>query len=695
MKLGKVKKWIFIVLTLGITLFCLYAYQTKNKLLYSFALKIFDNYFKFHTSKLNQNITLILVDEKSINKLGRWPWDRKIVAEGLKKLSSAKVIALDMIFSENTTKFSDLYLADTISNLSNVVCGMFIRTNATQNPSEEIIDILSDSALYRVPEKLPFPSSNFLEVNIYPITESCILSGTFNAISDIDGLFRRYPLGFIFKGYVFPSLGVQALRFYLNEDAIIYNNTIKIGNYSFEFLEDGTVFLNYYKPRYYKNISFSFIDLLNNKIPENKIKNKIVIVGISEAGVTDIRSTPIGLVPGPYLHTTFISNVLNKEVIKVIPKLDKFLIVIFGILPLFLFLLNLSLGVRILFYITFIGSLIFSAIYLYKKTNTTIFIFYPLLAIFLSLSSLESLESYFKHKQESFFRNAFSKYLSKDLLDEILKNPNILKLGGEKREISVLFSDIRGFTSLSEKLNPEELVSLLNIYLTPMTNIILKNKGFLDKYIGDAIMAIWNAPVKVKEHPYFAIKTAYEMIQKIDELNKKLLSKGFPNLNIGIGINTGEAVVGNMGSQDRFEYTAIGDTVNLASRLEGLNKIYFKGKSGVLISEYTISALKKLEDKLPEIKNFIYIKLDKIRVKGKEITIWIYTILENTFKNKKIKEIYEKAYKYYEKEDFKKALSIFEDIKDFPPALALIERCQELLKNPPERWDGVYSFKIK
>ena len=299
---------------------------------------------------------------------------------------------------------------------------------------------------------------------------------------------------------------------------------------------------------------------------------------------------------------------------------------------------------------------------------------------------VETYTSLVKSQQARFLKSAFGTYLSEKLLDVIIKDPSRLKLGGEKKEVTVLFSDIRGFTSLSEKLKPEVLVELLNHYLTPMTEIILKNEGTLDKYIGDAIMALWNAPLDVEDHPKKALYTGYQMLTKLKEINQFFMKKYGFRLNIGIGINTGDVVVGNMGSEKRFDYTAIGDTVNLASRLEGLNKIY---QTNLLFSEFTYEKVNFNE--LP----FIAVDVDFVRVKGKEQPVKIFTILEKSEESEKMKEIYEGALKDYREGNFAEAMKKFNLIKSFPPACTMLKRCEELLKAPPEKWDGVFTAKTK
>jgi adenylate cyclase len=286
-------------------------------------------------------------------------------------------------------------------------------------------------------------------------------------------------------------------------------------------------------------------------------------------------------------------------------------------------------------------------------------------------------------------RNAFSKYLSDKLVDIIVKNPEKLQLGGEKREISVLFSDIRGFTSISEKLSPEEIANLLHEYLTPMSEVILQHDGLLDKYIGDAIMALFGTPVWMETHAIKACEAALSMMKKLDELNKYWERTKGLRLKIGIGINTGECIVGNMGSDILFDYTAIGDTVNLASRLEGATKFY---GVGIVVSEFTV---------LKTDGNFLFRELDLVRVKGKEKPVKIYELMgkEVTEEMRKFTSQFHSALGFYREgkwdsaiEEFKKCLEIYSDDK---PSKIYIERCLKLKEMKIEKWEGIYEMEVK
>jgi adenylate cyclase len=301
-------------------------------------------------------------------------------------------------------------------------------------------------------------------------------------------------------------------------------------------------------------------------------------------------------------------------------------------------------------------------------------LFYPLISLILSLVAVEAIAFSIQEKSGKFLKDTFSSYLSGDLLQELIDNPDSFKLGGEKKELSILFSDIRGFTTISENLEPEELIQVLNRYFTPMTKSVLENKGMLDKYIGDAVMAFFNAPVDVKEHADAACRCAISMIAKLEALNLELKNEVEAKLKlnpdeetkkslevfrdkilpirIGVGLNTAEVIVGNIGSDDKKEYTIIGDGVNLASRVESLTKGY---GVPILITEFTIAKMKS---------NFLYREMEPVKVKGKDEAVILYELMADTEVSKTIKEEYDKALQIYKDGNLQDSKIIFSTLVD-------------------------------
>ena len=302
---------------------------------------------------------------------------------------------------------------------------------------------------------------------------------------------------------------------------------------------------------------------------------------------------------------------------------------------------------------------------------------------------------YLTSKEKHKIRGAFSRYVAPAIVNQMLSNPDKLKVGGEKRNITCIFSDVRDFTSISEKLTPHQLSTALNQYMGEMTDILFDTFGTLDKYIGDALVGYWNAPIDVPDHPYHAVRGALKMIESLPKINKHFEEQGFPNFKIGIGLNTGDCSLGNMGSNKIFSYTALGDNMNLGSRLEGLCKFY---GAQCIISEYTYNSLNDKQK-----SEFVFRELDFVRVKGKEQPLRIFELLPSAHpynKDSQSLNQYNQAYQLYLKANFKEALEILTQLHEKYPddksTKRLKETCQEYIKMPPPPdWDGVTVYKEK
>ena len=389
---------------------------------------------------------------------------------------------------------------------------------------------------------------------------------------------------------------------------------------------------------------------------------------------------------GIEVHANILQTMILNNNLKTPSELTGNLIILFIILLSSLLFYFLRIWKTVITLTILAIGYIFIAILSFEK-NLILNLVYPILAIL--ISSVIYIIYYYltEEKKKNEIKNAFGKYVSPVLIEELINSPEKLKLGGEKRDITILFSDIAGFTSISEKLTPEELVKLLNEYLTEMTNIILKNNGLVDKYMGDAIMCFWGAPLDNKNHTRDAAATAIEMQKKLNELRPIWGEKYGVEVYARIGINTAPCVVGNMGSSDRFDYTAMGDGVNLASRLESINKAY---KTDIMISEFLAEQIKE---------EFQIREIDTVRVKGKKKGVKIYELVGykkniNKKQAEKIKQ-FENALELYKKQQFQEAKKIFEKINDNQSKI-YIERINEFISNPPGKdWDGIYTMKSK
>lgn len=589
----------------------------KIELLESFSQRFNDLNFHLQEKTINPDIVVIGIDEKSVNHFGRWPWNREVLAQGLKKLQDADLVAFDMVFSESTP--SDQDLANSLSSLNNSVCGFFLRKHATEVLTDTQLDVLQNSSLDLLQSKLKeqnnFFTANFAEVSIEPIIESCTMQGAFSTISSDDKLYRFYPSAFYLHNSLYPSLGLQSLRLRFNSDVDLKNSDTLVLNKENIYIDSfGFTRLNFYPKEQYK--ALSFLDLYEGKIEKSALQNKIVLFGVTEMGVGDIVPTPVGNIYGVFLHQTFLSNFLNHELIWESRILNQFVCVVMILSILLLVLSIKKVFLRVVGYIAFYMFVFVVSKYIFVTQNIYIDMFYPLLSIVIGALIQEFIIFYVHEKDTRFLKKAFSSYLSKELLDKLVRSEKGLELGGEKKELSILFSDIRNFTTISEEMNdPQKLIHLLNRYFTPMTQAVMDNKGMLDKYIGDAVMAFFNAPVDVENHAQAACNCALEMREKLATLNEELQRDGIAPIHIGIGINTGEAVVGNMGATKRFNYTIIGDSVNLASRLESKTKEY---KVDIIISSYTYELVKDL---------FLCKDLGFTDIKGKKQSVRIYQLI--------------------------------------------------------------------
>jgi len=637
----------------------------------------------------HRDVLVVTIDEQSVNKLGRWPWNRKIIGDLIGNLREASIVALDIVFSETTTPEDDRYLSEKIAEAGNVVAGFFFRSKASETITEEALSYLEDCAVMRVrmlSDRTDLEEFYYSEVNIPEVSGAALSCAFFNIFPDVDGLFRHYPLAYIYKGDIFPSLAMQAMRSYLNENIEIELDArgikeFKLGDFN---IRDN----NYLTINYYPEVrQVSAFDVISGVLPPSFFKGKIILIGSTEIGIYDMRATPVDPVtPGVFLHYSVASNFLKKEFLHssvaadiLMILLSLFMTAMASLHSRIMVRIGLYLGVFIVIFVT-VNALFIEFLLLLNFSL-------PLLSSLLLAIVMEVFIFIKASTQAAEMRRAFSSYVSPDLVKDIVNNPQNLKLGGEEREVTALFSDIRKFSSISEGLPPDRLVYLLNRVFDPMTKTIIKNRGLLDKYIGDEIMAIFNAPIDVENHAEMACKSALEMVVNLKEVNEIFKRENLPAVDIGIGVNTGPATVGNMGSSLRFDYTAIGDTINLASRLEGMNKEY---RTGIIVSSVT----RKLVE-----GSFLFRKIDKVRVKGRATSETIYELMESRESNRRIKAAFEEGLDFYFRKDFNRAMAIFESLyKDFndQPSLVFSERCLLFSQNrPAENWEGVFQHQEK
>lgn len=651
-------------------------------------------------------VVIVAIDEKSVNEVGRWPWSRDVTAKLVKALKPARVAALDIVFSEKQNARADTALGDSINHSGNIVLGYFFRNDSTELPPQESVEQINRSALGLVnfigPEAeivgRPFPGLEFsgVETNIPVLGAGGTGFGSFNADPQDDGLYRTANLVYKYDAGIYPSLALEALHKYLGPDIVLNIapfgiDGILIGDRGIPVDEQGAFTLNPYGPGG-TFTTYSAVDLMKGRLGPDAIADKLVLVGVTERAVYDIRPTPVdSYFPGVEIHATVAGNVLKQRYLIHDARVTVFDLVLVFLLPV---LLAVIIGIAPRTYISLaaglglLAALIIFDFYLFRSRGIKADVVYPALSLCMAYLSCEAYRNVVVEKKSRYLKKAFSQYVSPDLVAEIIKNPDKLKLGGEKKVITVLFSDIRGFTTISEKLAPDELVKLLNAYLCPMTNIVQEERGLLDKYIGDAIMAIFNAPLNLPDHALRACTAAQWMLPKLAELNAEWEAKGYPRIDIGVGINTGEAVVGNMGGELRFDYTGIGDTVNLASRLEALNKLY---GTKIIVSSFTYELVKEA---------FVFREIDLVAVKGKAKPVGLYELTAGDNTSRELVSAFASALALYRQRSFAGARAGFASILErFPndgPSKLYITRCDEYIAlPPPSDWVGVYVAKTK
>ena len=572
-------------------------------------LKSFDLIQKYDMPTMSEDVVIVEIDEKSIEQNGQWPWKRTVLADVIWRLreAGAGIIVLPILFSEEDRLGGDMDLAQALVQ-NGIVIAQAGTTQTNKNAVPRGVAKIGDPLpwLFEWPGMLgPIP---LLGDNVDGV-------GVVNTTPEIDGVVRRLPLLMRVGDEVYPSVALEVIRVAVGDPS-----------YQVKASEGGVIALRVPKFKTIKTDQYARIWLRWNKefptisITDDfkSVAGKTVIIGNTAQGISTIIATPNG---EQYSHTAMavsLQTVLNGENIVRLDTATFLEYVAAGVLAIIIILLAgfapyWLIGVVLL--TVWSGTAYGAYFYFVKHLQlwdaswiilvTTITGFHAVFNRFVKEFSL---------KQQ--IKKQFEHYLAPAMVKKLQKDPSLLRLGGETRTMTFMFSDIRGFTPISEKYkgNPEGLTKLINRFLTRMTDIIIKNGGTIDKFMGDCIMAFWNAPIDDGQHEEHAVQAALEMQEELKLLNAELSAEGLPNINIGIGINTGEALVGNMGSDQRFDYSVIGDAVNLASRLESSSKTL--GKT-LVVGEDTVKIAKL---------NYNFEYVDEITVKGKTEAIKVYTI---------------------------------------------------------------------
>jgi adenylate cyclase len=684
--------------------------------------------------KTTRPVVIVDIDEKSLAKLGQWPWPRSRIADMIINLTrlGAVVIAFDMVFPEPDRLNADA-LADSIRYLDEPT-----RAKLRALPSNDQIFadaikrsrvVLGQSGLSEVlrefdkslpvtglamlgdePQQFMVTFPGLLR-NVHVLEEAAAGRGLFSIKAERDGIVRRVPMLMQAQGVTLPSLSFEILRVVTSTRTILVKSeksgikSIAVSGLVVPTDRNGQLWVHF--AHHDPSIYVSAADVLDETVPPSMIKGKLVVIGTSATGLNDIKTTPVDpAIPGVEVHAQVLESALTRSLLTqpsygiVVELCAAILLGIFVIIfvPLFAPITLASVGVLIA------ALLVGTSWYFYTRHRLLIDFTYPMLstsAIYLTLIFTSFVREQAQRRQ---IRSAFGRYLSPALIEQLAQSPEKLVLGGEEREMTVMFSDVRGFTSISEsyKNDPQGLTSLMNRFLTPLTNAILDRKGTIDKYMGDAIMAFWNAPVDDRDHQLHACEAALEMLDRIDALNSqraieaKESSQVFIPIKIGVGLNTGTCVVGNMGSDLRFDYSVLGDSVNLASRLEGQSKEY---GFPIIVGSKTALAVK---DK------FAILELDFIMVKGKKDPEVIYAIAgredaAHSGRFQRLRNLTIEMLACYRNRDWDGALGAIERGRrtDEAGTLELLynlyeTRIQGYQRNPPPAdWSGAFALLTK
>ena len=658
-------------------------------------LKAFDYQLQNEEVVIDDNLIYVTLGEKSIEENGQWPWPRDKIANLIWELrqEGAGIIVLPMLFSEEDRFGKDQELWDAL-NMNGVVIAQTGSSQKTTTGVFRPVNMVGGNK---------DASNNLFTYNgmLPPIFNSEGV-GVINTAPEVDGVVRRVPLLINVQNELYPNIAVEALRVMVG----VPNYYMKTTPYGIDSIrvkgfpikrgiiktdDRARIFLRW-------NTEIQTLDYKTDEL--YPVEGKTVIIGITAEGLANPLATPIGEkypheIIGATLSTIILGETVSRPMWADLYELGAILamgiiIVIAAALLPYMVIFGLMIGTGV--------GIIYGVGYFFTKE---LWLLDPTMPLFmLTLVGLHGIFNRFvkEFQLKQQIKKQFGTYLSPAMVQKLQKNPELLKLGGDTRYMTFLFCDIRGFTPISEqyKTNPQGLTELVNRFLTPMTNIIMENDGTIDKYMGDCIMAFWNAPLDVPEQEGKAVKSAVKMLEHLKVLNKELESDGMLPINIGIGINSGSVVVGNMGSDQRFDYSVLGDAVNLAARLEGQSKGY-----GVktIIGEDTA---KEIDDM------FAVLELDKIAVKGKTEGVKIFTVLgEHKWWNENSNYILEtqqhdKMLALYRQKHFAMASRLAESlIGSFRGIMDgyyenWIERCEEMKsKELPDDWDGTYVATTK
>lgn len=757
----------------------LYIFQPK--ILQFVDYKIYDQLMRSSPVGQKTNVPAIIdIDDESLAELGQWPWPRYRMALLMAKIQQAGALStgLDILIGE-PDRTSPATIQQSLKNELGVAVNFKGLPSALMDNDKVLADVLERGRFvlgfyfdFMQQENEPTVDSQPCMVKPLPIAQlkakgappvkdltlkaldaicplpvlakASPLCGFYNSITDYDGVVRRVPLIITWNGKQYPSLALATLmkamggKNVIVKTAITGIESIRLGKTTIPVDAKGQMLVRY-RGGMEEFPYYSAKDVLSGKVGEKELKGKIIFMGTSAAGLRDLRVTPFAAdYPGVEVHATIVDNILTKDFILKpdwVPGLELLLIICAGIASTMLLTWTRSLWM-ILPIAAMGASIVYGSVYIFQEYNAYLTPMYSLIILALNFTMLTLIKFWREEGQKKFLQATFSSYLAPELIDEMFSNREMPELGGEARQITAFFTDIQSFSTFSEKLTAPQLVELLNEYLSAMTDILIEEKGTLDKYEGDAIIAFFGAPMDVPDHALRACRVAVRMQQANNELRDKWAkemqlpeeedrnTKGFPeeqwakgekwpkvvhNMRTRIGVNSGEIVVGNMGSSMRMNYTMMGDAVNLAARLEEGAKQF-----GIFtaVSHFTLDQEVEYEGKNQKILDLVEARLiDNIQVVGKNEPVRIYELVamkgELTEKEQKLFDLFAKAREEYVATNWDKAIELYTEANKYErfsdtkhtPCEVFIKRAQEHKENPPvpegEVWDGVYRMTKK
>jgi adenylate cyclase len=702
--------------------------------------KLYDTRLRFTLpNKTDERIVILDIDEKSLKEQGRWPWGRDKLSVLIDKLFdqySVAVVGFDVVFAEKDNSSGLKVLQELGKNQlkevpqfqsaltrlapqldydsqfaaklkqRNVVLGYYFNADAESTSGALPLPVFVTDDLKG--RQVNFTRWHGYGANLPQFMSNAASAGHFNPLIDFDGVVRRVPMVVEYAGAYYESLSLAVVRTVLGAPNLKLGFAGNDKNYTrLEWLgldveqgslripvdNDVSALVPYRGGRgTFKYISVT--DVLNGRIPAEALQNKIILIGTSAPGLMDMRSTPVDEVyPGVEIHANMISGILSQSIKSTPPYTlgaEVLLLLVVGVTLSFLLPLLSPLQDTLVTVFALFTTVVVNG-FLWQYGNIGLPLAGGLMMILALFALNMSYGYFFESRTKRQITRLFGQYVPKEIVGEMSKRPEQVSMDGDSREMTILFSDVRGFTTISEGLDPKELSLLMNEFLTPLSRVVYKHRGTIDKYMGDCIMAFWGAPLPESKHAYNAILAGMEMQRALEELQPYFKQRGWPPIRIGVGVNTGRVSVGNMGSEVRVAYTVMGDAVNLASRLEGITKEY---GVGIVVGESTKAAA-------PE---FVYRELDWVRVKGKDKPVAIFEPLglaeQVTNDVREEMKLFHQVLHLYRQQNWEQAELQLLNLQKISPQAKLYqvyaERVAYFRNNPPgAKWDGVFVFKTK